>query len=176
MSVGKKYISNNKSPLISEMPYSISYRHSYGEVSKFFIGLSQGKLLATVCRNGEKHRNRGDLLFLPPRADCPECLSEVNEWIDLTDAEFRVYSFTHVYFAGESFLGKVPFTLINIEVVGYDNSYSKLISTLVLDDEGEIHIDREKVKIGMKVKPKFRKVQPEKIDASALYFVPAENL
>lgn len=176
MSVGEKYVSKNKNPLVVEQPYSILYRHSFGEVSPFFVGLSQGKLLGTVCRNREKHKNGKDLLFLPPRADCPECLAEVTEWVDLTNADIRVYSFTHVYFAAESFLGKVPFTLINIEVEGYDNSYSKLISTLVVDEEGEINIDREKVRVGMKVKPKFRKVPPEKVDASVLYFVPAEKL
>jgi len=175
LSVGEKYVSKNRQPLVNEIPYSILYKHSYGEVSPFFVGLSKKKLLGTVCRNREKHRNGKDLLFLPPRADCPECLAEVTEWVDLTDADIRIYTFTTAYFAGETFLNKVPFTLINIDVQGYDNSYSKLTSILVVDEPGEINISRDEIKIGMKIKPKFRDVPLEKIDASALYFVPAEK-
>lgn len=175
MSVGEKYVSKNKFPLVVEIPYSILYRHSFGEVSPFFEGLSRKRLLGTVCRNREKHKNGKDLLFLPPRADCPECMTEVKEWVDLTDADIRIYTFTTAYFAGETFLNKVPFTLINIDVQGYDNSYSKLTSTLVVDEPGEINISRDDIKIGMKIKPKFREVTPDKVDASVLYFVPAEK-
>ncbi|MEM0485240.1 MAG: hypothetical protein QW283_01950 [Thermoplasmata archaeon] len=175
MSVGEKYVSKNKSPHIVEHPYTILYKHSYGEVSPFFLGLIKKRLLGTVCRNKDKHKNGKELLFLPPRADCPECLAELNEWIDLTDADIRIYTFTTAYFAGETFLNKVPFTLINIDVQGYDNSYSKLTSTLVINEPGEINIDINEIKIGMKIKPKFRDVPLEKVDASVLYFVPAEK-
>jgi uncharacterized OB-fold protein len=175
MSVGEKYVSKNKQPLVVEHPYSILYKHSFGEVSPFFVGLTKKRLLGTVCRNREKHRNGKDLLFLPPRADCPECMAEVNEWVDLTDADIRIYTFTTAYFAGETFLSKVPFTLINIDVQGFDNSYSKLTSTLVIDEPGEINIKREDIRIGMRIKPKFRDVPQDKVDASVLYFVPAEK-
>ncbi|MGC8564905.1 MAG: Zn-ribbon domain-containing OB-fold protein [Thermoplasmata archaeon] len=175
MSVGEKYVSKNKNPLIVDFPYSILYKHTFGEVSPFFIGLKNKKLLGNVCRNKEKHRNGKDLLFLPPRADCPECMAEITEWVDLTDADIRIYTFTTAYFAGETFLSRVPFTLINIDVQGYDNSYSKLTSTLVINEPGEINIEQKDIRIGMKIKPKFRDVPLEKVDASTLYFVPAEK-
>ncbi len=175
MVVSEKYVSKNKNPLVVEQPYSILYKHSFGEISPYFIGLKNKRLYGTVCRNKEKHKNGKDLLFLPPRADCPECMAELHEWVDLTDAVFRIYTFTTTYFAGESFLDKLPITLINVEVEGYDNSYSKLTSVLVVDEQGEYNIDRKDVKIGMRIKPKFRDVPQEKIDSSALYFVPLKE-
>mgnify|MGYP001626145674 FL=1 len=175
MSVGEKYVSKNKDPLIVDFPYSILYKHTFGEVSPFFVGLKNKRLLGTVCRNREKHKNGKDLLFLPPRADCPECMAEVTEWVDLTDADIRIYTFTTAYFAGETFLDRIPYTLINIDVQGYDNSYSKLTSTLVINEPGEINIGLKDIRIGMKIKPKFKDVPLEKVDASTLYFVPAEK-
>ncbi|MGC8610560.1 MAG: Zn-ribbon domain-containing OB-fold protein [Thermoplasmata archaeon] len=165
----------NPNPLIVDLPYHINYKHSYGKVSPYFVGLKNKKLLGTICRNKEKHRSKTELLFLPPRADCPECMAEIKEWVDLTNNEFRIYTYTIAYFAGESFLNQVPYILINVEVVGYDTSYSKLTSTLVINEPGEINIKPEEIRIGMKVKPKFRDVPLESITANSLYFVPAEK-
>ncbi|MGC8663255.1 MAG: Zn-ribbon domain-containing OB-fold protein [Thermoplasmata archaeon] len=175
MSVGEKYVSKNKNPLVVDFPYSILYKHTFGEVSPFFVGLKNKRLLGTVCRNNDKHKNGKEILYLPPRADCPECMAELTEWVDLTDADIRIYTYTTAYFAGETFLNRIPYTLINIDVKGYDNSYSKLTSTLVINEPGEINIDLKDIRIGMKIKPKFRDVPLEKVDASTLYFVPAEK-
>lgn len=150
-----------------EQPYNILYKHSFGEVSKYFKGLHEHKLMCTMCRNKEIHKN--EILFLPPMADCPECMREIDEWIEVQDLDIRIYTFTNMYFAGESFLDKLPLTLINIDVQGFDKSYSKLISILVTDEKGEINIDKKDARIGMMIKPKFKDVPLEKVDASTLY-------
>lgn len=175
MVISEQYRSKNKDALVLEQPYNILYKHSFGEVSNYFKGLHEHKLMGTICRNKEHHKNKHDILFLPPRADCPECMRELDEWIEVQDMDIRIYTFTNMYFAGESFLDKLPLTLINIDVQGFDNSYSKLISILVTDEDGEINIDKKDVRIGMKIKPKFKDVPLEKVDASTLYFVPLEK-
>ncbi|MCL4326332.1 MAG: hypothetical protein M1481_05900 [Candidatus Thermoplasmatota archaeon] len=173
MVVGEKYRSKNREQIIVEQPYHIQYRHSFGEVSKFFKGLHEKKLYGTICRGKEHHMSGEDNLFVPPRADCPECMVPLEEWIELQNEDIRVYTFTTMYFSGENFLDKLPLTLINVEFPRYNNNYSKLISILITNEKDEINIDKKDLKIGMKIKPKFKEMPLEKIDASALYFVPA---
>jgi uncharacterized OB-fold protein len=52
------------------------YRHSFGKASKFFLGLEEGKLLATRCPSCSS-------VWLPPRAVCPEDLT-VTAWTELS--------------------------------------------------------------------------------------------
>ena len=61
--------------MLLEVEHAFRYRHSLGKVSRFFLGLEQGKLLATRCKDCGK-------VWLPPRAICPEDLS-VTEWVEL---------------------------------------------------------------------------------------------
>ena len=48
--------------------------HTYGLLTPYFKGLGEGRLMATRCVNKRCPigKGRGDL-WLPPRADCPDC-------------------------------------------------------------------------------------------------------
>jgi len=59
--------------------------------------------------------------------------------------EGRVHSWTVCYFAAQEFLKEVPFTLVLVEFAGVDTLF--LSSWLV--------VEREEMKIGMRVKAKF---------------------
>jgi uncharacterized OB-fold protein len=66
------------------------------------------------------------------------------------------------YFAAEEFLKDVPFTLILVEFKGVDTLFlSRLIG-----------VEREDTRIGLKVKPKFRRKATWSV--RDVYFVKAE--
>jgi uncharacterized OB-fold protein len=68
------------------------------------------------------------------------------EWFELP-AEGRVHSWTVCYFAAQELLKDVPFTLVLLEFDGVDTLFlSRLVG-----------VERENIRIGMKVKPKFRR-------------------
>src|SRR3989304_5484928 len=48
--------------------------HSYGMLTPYFKGLTEGRLMATRCANRgcPISKGRGEK-WLPPRADCPDC-------------------------------------------------------------------------------------------------------
>ena len=48
--------------------------HTYGLLTPYFKGLTEGRLMATRCTNAGCPISRGKgELWLPPRADCPDC-------------------------------------------------------------------------------------------------------
>ena len=59
-----------------EVEQQFNYRHSLGKTSKFFLGLKEGRLLATKCAACSS-------VYMPPRAVCPKDL-EVTEWLELS--------------------------------------------------------------------------------------------
>jgi uncharacterized OB-fold protein len=61
---------------ILDLKQSFHYRHSLGKVSKFFLALEQGKLLATRCELCNS-------VYMPPRAVCPNDLTP-NHWLELS--------------------------------------------------------------------------------------------
>src|SRR3990172_6764185 len=139
-------------PLIMRRPLTIDYLHSYGEHSKYFTGLAEGKIYAARCPECGR-------TWLPPRRDCGECLAKT-EWFE-APLEGTVHTFSTAHFSGESFLKEVPFTLIYVELEGIDT----VLLARIRD------VEREKVHIGMKVKARFKRL-PE-WNAADLYFVPA---
>ena len=58
-----------------EMELRFSFRHSLGKLSRFFLELEQGRLMATRCP-------RCGAVWMPPRVHCPEDLA-VTEWVEL---------------------------------------------------------------------------------------------
>ena len=59
-----------------DIKHEFQYRHSLGKVSKFFLALEEGKLLATKCE-------RCQTVWTPPRAVCPNDLT-VTHWLELS--------------------------------------------------------------------------------------------
>jgi hypothetical protein len=138
--------------LVVLSPYKINYIHSYAQDSKFFLGLAQGKLLGSECRNCHTK-------YATPRSHCMNCGHET-KWFPLP-LEGRVHSWTTCYFGSEEFLKETPFNLVLVEFEGVD---SFLLSRLFGLKEDDIYI-------GMKVKAEFRK--PPKYLISDVHFVPA---
>jgi uncharacterized OB-fold protein len=139
--------------LVVLSPYRINYIHSYAQDSKFFMALSEGKLLGSVCKNC-KHK------YGTPRSHCMECGSET-KWFELP-LEGKVHSWTTCYFGGEEFLKETPFNLVLVEFPGVDTLFLARL----------MQAKNEEVYVGMKVKAEFRK-EPRYL-VSDVYFVPAK--
>ena len=132
-------------------PYKINYVHSYAEDSKFFLGLSNGKLMGSVCKKCKTK-------YGTPRAHCMECGAET-EWMDLPLVG-KVHSWTTCYFGSEEFLNETPFNLVVVEFEGVDTLF---LSRLMGAKQDEIYM-------GMPVKANFR--QEPKYLVSDVYFTP----
>ena len=129
--------------IVLENPKHIVHMHSYGGLSRFFEGLTEGKLLGTFCR----HCKSG--VWLPPRVDCPDCWKKM-EWREVDTCEANVYSHSTTNYPGAGFKGTVPCPLISLEIPGVCTNMMSYLSEF---GDGEPYI-------GMSVRPVFRRENP----------------
>ena len=128
----------NLSPLVIKNIKDYFHIHTYGGLTPFFEGLRESKLLGTCCTNRVCEEN---LLWLPPRPYCPDCLGRM-EWIKAPQIG-EIYTHTTVEYPGSNFKLSTPCPLISVSI---DGVCTKMMSYLL---EG-------KPKIGMKIKAWFR--------------------
>jgi len=139
-------------PSIKSREITIAPEIPISKTLKFWEGLKQGKVYATKCENCEK-------LYFPPSADCPECLSNQLEWVELSN-EAEVETFTHIVVRPTTFLQNKPYTV----AIGKLKEGVRVLAWL----NG---LKLSEIKIGMKVKLVAR-VTPE---GNPIYeFVPFE--
>jgi len=126
---------------VIEWPRSITHIHTYGRLSPFFEGLRKGELRATKCPNPLCEEKR---LWVPPRAHCPDCHTEMI-WKTLPNPVVgSIYAFTQVVYAGIGIELSTPYWQVDVEIPGL----ATIPKSYLL--YGEPHI-------GMKVKAEFRK-------------------
>lgn len=133
---------------VRKNPRKITHYHSYGGLTPFFKGLSEGKLLGTLCESC-RWFGGGLAIWLPPRVHCPDCWSEMS-WVEINAKDAKVYSHSMANYSGEGFKLSTPCPLISVEIPGV---CTKLMSYLSKFSEIEPYI-------GMPVKPVFRKKNP----------------
>lgn len=141
--------------LVILSPYKINYVHSYAEDSKFFLELSNGKLMGSVCKKCKTK-------YGTPRSHCMACGSET-DWFELPLVG-RVHSWTTCNFGSEEFLNETPFNLV---VVEFDGVNTLFLSRL-------IGVKQEDIYTGMPIKANFR--QDRRYLVSDVYFTPETNL
>lgn len=141
--------------LVVELPRNIVHRHTYGKLSPFFQALKQGKLLATKCVNPNCEEKR---LWLPPRADCPDC-NQPMEWEEIPQPIIGiVHTYARVEYAGTGIELKTPYYQIDVELPGV----CTIFKGYLLEGIAEI---------GMKVEAKFRREKPSNTILD-IYWVP----
>ena len=129
---------------VIEWPRTIVHHHTYGLLTPFFEGLVKGELRATRCVNPRCDEKR---FWLPPRADCPDCLARM-EWIKLQNPVIgEVFTFTHVEYPGQGIEISYPYYQIDVRIPG--------AATIMKG-----YLIRGEAKIGMKVKAAFRTKKP----------------
>ncbi len=142
-------------PIIIKHPYQVDYIHSYGQDSPFFAGLANKRLLGTKCTTCGH-------AFATPKLSCMQCGGEC-DWVELPK-EGRVHAFTVCHFGSEEFLPECPYVLALIEFDGFDTLFLTRVLGL---DPAKPALDW----VGLKVKPKFRRLS--RFKPTDVWFVPA---
>jgi uncharacterized OB-fold protein len=137
-------------PMVVEKPRNPTHVHTYGGETPFFLGLTQGKLLATRCTNPNCDvAGKEGSEFLPPRVYCPDCLEKM-EWFDVTQRAAKTAKIhTHITVEHPGAFNRVPMPceLISVEVDG--------VSTVLMSV-----LRGAKPEIGMAIKPVFETRHP----------------
>ena len=143
---------------VIEWPRSLTHVHTYGMLSPFFKGLREGRLMATRCPNKDCEEKR---LWIPPRAHCPDCQTEM-DWETLPNPVMgKIYTFTQVVYAGAGIELSTPYWQVDVEIPGL----ATIPKSYLL--HGEPYI-------GMKVKAEFRTKKPTNTVLD-YYWVPYEE-
>jgi uncharacterized OB-fold protein len=137
-----------------------THYHTYGLLTPYFKGLTKGQLLGTRCVNPGCPIGKGNgELWLPPRADCPDCHQPM-EWGEIKDPRGYVYTYTYVERGGTGLEIPCPYYQIDVKIEGVTT-----IMKSYLQGPGP-------VKIGDKVKARFRTGSAATHTCLDLYWVP----
>jgi len=119
--------------------------HTYGLLTPYFKGLTEGRLMATRCVNPRCPISRGNgELWLPPRADCPDCHQPM-VWQEVERPRGTIYTYTLVERGGAGLELPTPYYQIDVKIEGV---CTIIKSYLVGSDR--------KIRIGDKVRARFR--------------------
>ncbi len=143
-------------PILIEMPYNVIYLHSYAQDSPWFAGLSNKRILAN-------QDPESGYTYATPRGHDMYSGSETN-WIDITENQASIHTFTVCHFGSEAFLDQTPYVLVLVEFEGVN---TLLLSRLMGVDPMEASLDW----VGMKLKPQF--IRNSKLKPTDVYFTPA---
>lgn len=133
----------------------ITYKYSYGGISRFFREVRDNKqLMGSKCTHCGK-------VWLPPRTSCNECYAPT-EWIKLGDTA-EIVTYTIVYYGTSVFYGRTPYVCAFVRVDGAD---TLIMQNIFLKDVS-------KARIGMKLKIRFR--ENRNGDMGDFWYVPAEE-
>jgi len=133
--------------------------HTYGLLTPYFGGLTQGRLMATRCVDPgcPIGKGAGDL-WLPPRADCPDCHRPM-VWKEVADPRGTVYTYTYVERGGTGLEIPCPYYQIDVKIPG--------VGTIVKS----YFVGEGKLKIGDRVRARFRTGAEATHTCLDLYFV-----
>lgn len=121
-----------------------THYHTYGLLTPYFQGLEEGRLMATRCVSPKCPIGKGDGdLWLPPRADCPDCHQPM-DWKEVKDPHGYIYAYTHVERGGTGLEIECPYYQIDVKIEGVGTILKSYL------------VDRKSIKIGDKVRAKFR--------------------
>lgn len=116
--------------------------HTYGLLTPYFQGLTEGRLLATKCTNRKCPVKMDEPLWLPPRADCPDCHQPM-VWEAIKNPMGYIYSYTYVERGGTGIEIETPYYQIDVKMPG--------VCTIV---KGYLR-NRTSIKIGDRVRAGF---------------------
>ncbi len=141
---------------------ALPYRWSLGPVwTRFFDGLREETIYGTKCLKCNR-------VLVPARPFCPACHAEMEEWVEIS-GEGTVQSWTLVNNSYYAQVKKPPYVMALIRLDGTDCGLSHFIGGI---DVSSIEKVREKIRIGTRVKVKWREEKNADIYDIA-YFEPA---
>jgi uncharacterized protein len=116
----------------------LDWKYTAGEAGERFLQLlKQGKIQGSICRSCGK-------TFLPPKIFCKDCFVQLTEWREVPDDSGSIYSFTKVRSKDSG--GSSSQVIVLVKFEGVEGGLL-----------GKFRTGREEPRIGMKVKPVFKK-------------------
>jgi len=135
--------------------------HTYGLLTPYFRGLTQGRLMATRCVNPGCPVSRGEgEMWLPPRADCPDCHQSM-VWKEIEQPRGTIYTYTLVERGGTGLEIPTPYYQIDVKIEGV----CTIVKSYLLGGTSR------KIAIGDRVRAGFRTGKEATHTALDLYFV-----
>jgi uncharacterized OB-fold protein len=132
--------------------------HTYGLLTPYFKGLTEGRLVATRCVNPGCPISKGKgELWLPPRADCPDCHQPM-QWDEVRNLEGYIYAYTFVERGGTGLEIECPYYQVDVKLPGVCTITKSYV------------INRAPIRIGDRVRVKFRTGQESTHTSLDLYF------
>ena len=144
-------ISNNAEVRTWKDHIPLDWKYTSGEAGERFLQLlKQGKIQASICRSCGK-------TYLPPKIFCKDCFVQLTEWREVPSDSAFIYSFTKVRPKdGTSSTGQL------IVLVKFEGIEGGLL--------GKFKTGREEPRIGMKVRPVFKKKDQRKGELSDIEY------
>jgi uncharacterized OB-fold protein len=135
-----------------------THYHTYGRLTPYFQGLAEGRLMATKCVSARCpiSKGRGEL-WLPPRADCPDCHQPM-AWAQIKDPKGFIYTYTLVEHGGSGLEIECPYFQIDVKMEGVCTIVKSYLA------------DRKPIKIGDRVRARFRTGKEATHTCLDLYF------
>jgi uncharacterized protein len=129
----------------------LEWKYTAGVAGERFLQvLKQGKIQASVCRSCSKN-------FLPPKIFCKDCFIQLTEWREVPDDSGSIYSFTKIVSPDKKEdAGRI------IVIVKFEGVEGGLL--------GKFKTGREEPRIGMRVKPVFKKRELRKGELSDIEY------
>ena len=145
-------ISNNAELRTWRDHIPLDWKYTAGVAGERFLQLlKQGTIQASVCRSCGK-------TFLPPKIFCKDCFDQLTEWREVQGDAGFIYSFTKVSRKDAN----SPSPSQHIVLVKFEGIEGGLL--------GKFKLGREEPRIGMKVKPVFKKKDQRKGELSDIEY------
>ncbi len=117
--------------------------HALGMLTPYFKGLTEGKLMGTLCTNPKCPITHGQgTVWLPPRPDCPDCHAPM-KWKEIKDPKGYIYTYSVVERGGTGLEIETPYYQIDVRLDGVETIVKSYL------------INREPINIGDKVRARF---------------------
>jgi uncharacterized protein len=125
---------------------ALPYQWALGKTwTRFFDGLKEERIQGTKCAGCGR-------VFVPARAFCPGCLTDMTEWVDVKP-EGKIITWTLVKAKYYGQVKEPPYIVALIKLDGADCGFSHFIGGFDLSDAKLI---KQKLKTGAKVKAVWR--------------------
>jgi uncharacterized OB-fold protein len=98
------------------------------ETEAYWEAAAEGRLLVTECTDCGR-------VYHPPRARCPDCLSEDTEWVE-THGEGEVYAHSVTRQTGPPYDDATPYVVAYVELA----EGPRLLTNIVTDDPGALSV------------------------------------
>lgn len=113
--------------------------------TRFFEEFKNKKIMGTKCPKCSR-------VLVPARRFCPRCYEDTKEWVQVSDqGTLKTWSLINFTFAGQT--TAPPYITALIDLDGANNSITHLVGGIDMSDIEKV---KERIKIGMKVKAKWR--------------------